>query len=424
VFETEIVAQLAELELLPGKFTTMWTYAGQLPGPSIELSRGDRLIVHFRNELTEPTTIHWHGVRLPNDMDGVADVTQPAVQPGESFDYDFIVPDPGTFWYHSHVHSAAQVGYGLYGALVAADPDEPPELGDALTLLLSDVALDDQGAALPADADGEPATLFGREGNLLLVNGKLNPELQARSGRRQRWRVINAAKSRYFQLGAPAHTFTRIGGDGGLVERPHVSSTVLIGPGERADVLFTFDAVPSSELAVRWIPYDRGYGRTELPANETAFRIHAVDTERSPSPALAPLSRAITSLDTENAREIGIAFTRNDIDGHLTFGVNDVPDWDAPPFTAMLGETQVWTVTNTMQLAHPFHLHGFFFQVLDVDGLVPAVREWKDTVDLPGNGSLRLVVRFDERPGMWMFHCHILDHADAGMAGMLHLHAR
>jgi FtsP/CotA-like multicopper oxidase with cupredoxin domain len=169
IFETTLVAKIVNLEIVPGKVTPVWTYNGLLPGPLIRVAQGDRLIVHFENQLPEPTTIHWHGVRVPNAMDGVPDLTQPAVQPGGTFDYDFIVKDSGTYWYHPHVDSSEQVGFGLYGPIVVSDPDEPAGLGDELVLVVSDMQLTDEGSQAAADAGGDIATLFGREGDTLLV---------------------------------------------------------------------------------------------------------------------------------------------------------------------------------------------------------------------------------------------------------------
>src|SRR5690606_26764539 len=118
VFETHLVARVAEVEILPGIRSEVYTYDGGIPGPAIRAAQGDRVIVHFKNELPEATSIHWHGLRVPNDMDGVPGVTQAEILPGESFSYDFVVPDAGTFWYHPHVRSAAQVGFGLYGSFI------------------------------------------------------------------------------------------------------------------------------------------------------------------------------------------------------------------------------------------------------------------------------------------------------------------
>jgi len=422
IFETTLTAQVVTMQLLPGKTTQVWTYNGLLPGPLIRVPKGDRLIVHLQNQLPEATTIHWHGIRLPNEMDGVPDVTQPAVEPGGSFDYDFVVPDAGTYWYHPHVDSAAEVGYGMYGPIIVTDPDEPTDLGDELVLMLSDMQIGDDGAQDSPDAGGALATLFGREGNTLLVNGKVNPTLVARAGRRQRWRVINAAKSRYFQLGLSGQTFTRIGGDDNFIASPQTSDTIVVTPAQRADVVVDLALAPNTSLPVEWIPYDRGYGSVEYRGRETVFTIRTTSDAVATNPPLPDTSREITPLDISDATAQMMQLTENDRGSQFALGINGVPGSQAQPIMVPFGQTQVWTVKNTIQWAHPFHLHGFFFQVLDVNGTPPSVLEWRDTADVPVNATVRLAVKFDERPGMWMFHCHILDHADAGMMGMVMLH--
>jgi FtsP/CotA-like multicopper oxidase with cupredoxin domain len=422
IFETTLVAKIVNLEIVPGKVTPVWTYNGLLPGPLIRVAQGDRLIVHFENQLPEPTTIHWHGVRVPNAMDGVPDLTQPAVQPGGTFDYDFIVKDSGTYWYHPHVDSSEQVGFGLYGPIVVSDPDEPAGLGDELVLVVSDMQLTDEGSQAAADAGGDIATLFGREGDTLLVNGKVNPTLHARAGRRQRWRIINAAKSRYYQLGLAGQKFTRIGGDDGFIATPQVVDTVVVTPAQRADILLDLSMQPNTTLPVEWIPYDRGFGSTEYRPRATIFTIQTTNEAAQPSPALPAIQREIEPIDLSGATPQLLQLTENDQGGQFALGINGIPGSQAQPIMVPFGDTQLWTVQNTIDWAHPFHLHGFFFQVLDVNGTPPSVLEWRDTADVPVGATVRLAVKFDERPGMWMFHCHILDHADAGMMGMVMLH--
>ena len=203
VVELNLEAHVTPLSLVPAGLTPMWTYDGLLPGPMIRARIGDRVVVHFTNNLAEETTIHWHGLRIPAAMDGM---------PGESsrrwtgrhFDYEFVVPDASTFWYHPHMNAAVQEGNGLYGAFIVDDPAEPAGLGDEVVIVLSDVDLQDDGSLQPADAGGDLGTFFGREGNVLLVNGKVRPTLKARPGLRQRWRFINAAKTRYYQLASRA----------------------------------------------------------------------------------------------------------------------------------------------------------------------------------------------------------------------------
>jgi len=428
VLEVNLEARLGDVELVPGKTTQAWTYDGGVPGPLLRAKVGDRLLVHFKNSLPEPTTIHWHGLRIPAAMDGVPGHSQDAIPPGGTFDYDFVLPDAGTYWYHPHFASAKQVGNGLYGPIIVDDPLEPEGLGDELILVLSDASVAADGALHPADNGGSLGTLFGREGGMLLVNGRINPTIHARAGLRQRWRIINAARSRFFQLSLPGHSFTRIGGDGGFIATPEVSTSLALAAAERADVLVeptktASDVEPSEQaLVLRWTPHDRGFGTAFMRTEEDVLHIEFANEEPAQASPLPELRRLIPELDPASATLVDISLTLNQRDdGTFSMGINGVPSWEAEHVKATLGETQIWSVSNSMAWDHPFHLHGFFFQVLDVNGVAPTVREWKDTANVPVDGKLRFIVNFDARPGMWMFHCHILDHADAGMMGMIRL---
>src|SRR5262245_8051833 len=186
--EINLTARLASVEVGPGKRVNAWTYDGGLPGPLIRARVGNRVVVHFKNELPNGTTVHWHGVRVPIEMDGVPGISQPEIQPGESFTYDFVVRDAGLFWYHPHVMSAAQVGFGLYGPLLVEAPDDGVNIADDQTLVLSDIGFDSRGTLEPADSGGPAGMVFGREGGYLLVNGRRQPSVHARSGAPQRWR--------------------------------------------------------------------------------------------------------------------------------------------------------------------------------------------------------------------------------------------
>jgi FtsP/CotA-like multicopper oxidase with cupredoxin domain len=239
VLEFNLEARVANVTIAPGVTVAAWTYNGMLPGPYIHAKVGDRVIVHFKNSLPEETTIHWHGVRVPNDMDGAPGMTQQPIAPGAEFRYEFVLRDAGTFWYHPHESSSDQLGRGLYGAIVVDDPDDPKAFGDDLVLMLSDMSVDEDSKLLPKDNGGAFGDLFGREGNVLLVNGKVRPQLKARAGKPQRWRVIDAARARYYSFVLPGASFTRIGGDGGLAARSERVSRLVIVPGERADIVYT-----------------------------------------------------------------------------------------------------------------------------------------------------------------------------------------
>jgi FtsP/CotA-like multicopper oxidase with cupredoxin domain len=417
ILEIELESLLADIEILPGVRTPAWTYGGTIPGPLIRAKVGDRVIVHFKNSLPEATSIHWHGVRVGNDMDGVPGVTQDPVAAGGEFRYEFVVRDAGTFWYHPHINSAAQVGWGMYGPLVVEDPNDPPELGDDLVLVLSDMSLNDDGQFQPADSGGKFGDLFGREGSVLLVNGRVMPELKVRAGKQQRWRVINAARARYYSLRVRDHMLTRIGGDNGLAARSEQLYQVVVTPGERADIVFTPSDPPGTTRTVLWAPTDRGYGSLFSRSREPMFDIHTVD-EAPVKPATLPVElRHIEPIDTSGAIEETLEMTIDLSHNDVVMGFNNTPYWQMKPIEARIGETHVWTLRNPTDFAHPFHLHGYFFQVLD-DTRIP---EWKDTVNVAVGEEVRIAIRFDERPGMWMYHCHILDHAEVGMMGQLHV---
>jgi FtsP/CotA-like multicopper oxidase with cupredoxin domain len=418
VVEVDLVARIAEVEVAPGTRVRAWTYNGGLPGPLIRTKVGDQLIVHFANELDEPTTIHWHGVRVPIEMDGVPGISQPEVKKGERFTYDFVVRDASLYWYHPHVMSAAQVGYGLYGALLVEDPTDGVGVADQLTLVLSDIGFDKNGTLEPADSGGSAGMVFGREGASVLVNGRIRPTLRARAGAPQRWRIVNAAKSRFFYLDFDGQPFTVIGQDGGLQERPVALDILLVTPGERLDVVVAPTGAPGSTLTLRAMLYNRGYGSIEYRSVEDLLTVAFTAEPALPKPAPPKVTRTITPPPRLGATPVEMVLTLPPQEaGHSEFRINGVPYWKATPFTAALGETQLWTVKNDTEWDHPFHLHGYFFMVVDEKGQPLGPKVWKDTVNVPMKTTARLLVTFDERPGEWMIHCHILDHAEGGLMG-------
>ena len=416
ILEIHLEAKITNLEILPGTTTPVWTYGGSLPGPLLKAKVGDRLIVHFQNSLPDATSIHWHGLRVPNNMDGVPGVTQNPVPAGGEFTYDFILRDAGTYWYHPHINSAAQVGWGMYGPIVVEDPEDPSVFGDDLVLVFSDMSLDEDGQFLPTDSGGSFSDLFGREGSVMLVNGKVQPRLKVRQGKQQRWRVINAARTRYYTLRYKRRPMVRLGGDNGLAEHSVTVDEIKLVPSERVDFVFTPDDAPGTEDWLRWIPTDRGYGSTFNRFSESIMAIETVDLAPVIPEEIPHDLRPIMPIDISDAKERLIDLTITfPADGSVEMGINGIPYEDVEPIEASVGDTHVWTVRNDTDFNHPFHLHGYFFQVLDDNH----VREWKDSVDIPVNSELKLAVRFDERPGTWMYHCHILDHAEVGMMGQL-----
>ena len=419
ILEIDLAAKVAEVEVAPGLRVKAWTYDGGLPGPLIRAKVGDRVVVHFTNELSEPTTIHWHGVRVPIEMDGVPNISQPEVKTGEAFTYEFVLRDAGLFWYHPHVMSAAQVGFGLYGALQVDDPGDGVGVADELTLVLSDIGFDKRGGLESADSGGPAGQVFGREGQYVLVNGRRHPTLKARAGALQRWRIVNTAKSRFFLLDMDGQPFTTIGTDGGLQERPTEAGTVLVTAGERLDVLVRPTGKPGSTLVLRAMLYNRGYGSVQYRDVEDLLTIEFSKDPPLPKQSLPTIARAIVPPSKDGATRVPVILTLPPAgqDGKSEFRVNGVPYWQAKPFLAKLGETQLWTIHNDTEWDHPFHLHGFFFLPLDEKDEPIRPLSWKDTLNIPMKSHARFLVVFDERPGEWMFHCHILDHAEGGLMG-------
>jgi len=423
IVEIDLTARVADVTIAPGRHVRAWTYNGLLPGPLIRARVGDRLIVHFTNELPDPTTVHWHGVRVPIEMDGVPEISQPPVRRGASFTYDFVLRDAALYWYHPHVMSAAQVGFGLYGALLVEDPSDAVGVDDELTMVLSDIGADGDGTLESPDSGGSAGMVFGREGADVLVNGRKRPVLRARAGAPQRWRIVNAAKSRFFSLELDGQPFTVIGGDGGLQEHSVTTELLLVTPGERVDVIVTPSGPPGSELVLRSMLYNRGYGSVEYRNVEELMTIAFTSELPVPPRALRDVRRTIAHADVATAAPVAVTITLPPVDGkgHSEFRVNGAPYWRGKPLLADLGDTQIWTVKNDTEWDHPFHLHGFFFVVLDDRGQPLRPLAWKDTVNIPMKATARLLVRFDERPGAWMFHCHILDHADGGLMGTVNV---
>ena len=425
IVEIDLTARVADVEVAPGKTVHAWTYDGGIPGPLIRARVGDRVIVHFTNDLPQPTTIHWHGVRVPIAMDGVPEISQPEMKRGERFTYDFVVRDAGLYWYHPHVMAAAQTGFGLYGPLLVEDPDDGVGIADELTIVLSDIGFDRHGVPDSPDSGGPAGMVFGAKVNISSPTARSCRRRCGRDPARLSAGVVNAAKSRFFLLDLDGQAFYVIGRDGGLQERPERMDALLVTPGERADVIVTPTGRAGGTLTLRAELYNRGYGSVEYRVPEEVLTIAFSDEPALKNATLPAPHRDIAAPALDGAARVDIVLTLPPAgpDGKSEFHVNGVPFWKAQPFAARVGDTQIWTVKNETKFAHPMHLHGFFFLPLD-EALRPIrPMAWRDTLSVPIDGTIRFLVRFDERPGLWMFHCHILDHADGGLMGHVHLTA-
>ena len=407
VVTVDLDAREIEWEFTPGRPTRAWGFNGQVPGPTIEAQVGDVLEVRLTNRLSEPTAIHWHGLRVPAPMDGTDSVQRP-VAPGDSFSYRFRLLDAGTFWYHPHVNETVQLERGLYGALIVRGPNEP-ELDAERVLVLDDVQLDREGQITPPGGLRERHD--GRQGSTRLVNGKQEPELTMAAGQIERWRIVNASSARYVQLSIGGRPFTVVGTDGGLIERPVAVNEILVPPADRVE-LAVGPFAEGETLTVESIAYDR---RSIAKAKTERFATLRVGPA-APSRARIPEQlREITPLVTgpvTPTREVHLGF-KYSLRRGFDFVINKEPHHRDRP--VKVGELQVWDVFNDTMMDHPFHLHGFFFQVVEVNGEAPAFRSWEDTINIPPKSRARIAWLPDDRPGEWMYHCHILEHHASGM---------
>lgn len=416
VVEVELSAVEAMHTYRDGQLTPVYAYNAQVPGPAIQARVGNRVIVHFNNHLPESTTIHWHGMRVPNEMDGTPH-TQVVVAPGGSFVYDFVVQDAGNYWYHPHYNSSQQIERGLMGPLVVHEA-EAPAFDAERVVFLDDVRLSTSGRVSPFQASGMDL-MHGRSGNTLLTNGMQTPPVvSARAGRRERWRLFNGSNARTMLLTVEGAVFQIIGTDGGLLPQPHVVDQVELAVGQRFDLDVMFTAAPLEQVKlVSHVPV--------LDANDNVvlqpipvFTVQLTDEAPQEIPVVVASGPALPALPADLTPARSVVLSGEAVNGVVQFSINghvwpDVEHWEVNQGTDL-----VVRITNDLGMEHPFHVHGQFFQVLGRRGQQePGL---KDTVLLGGSESVDVVIHFSN-PGQWMYHCHINEHAEAGMMGHLNV---
>jgi len=385
-----------------------WSYNGVVPGPVIEARQGDTLVVRLTNRLDESTTIHWHGLRLPAPMDGTQDV-QKVVAPGECFEYRFALPDAGTFWYHPHTNETVQLERGLYGVLVVRGGEEPVVDEDRV-LVFDDVRLDRRGSI--AEPGGVMEKHNGRQGNVRLLNGRVRPTLDVAAGQIERWRLVNVSSARYVNFSLSGVPFRIIGSDGGLIESPVEATEVQLAPADRVEIVVGPFAA-GQEIDIQSLR-TTGF-RSRQPLTYGAVQVGEARPSIASIPATLRTIAPLAGTDAPATREVSLGGWPSLRRG-WDFMVNGDRHHHGDP--VRVGELQVWEIVNKTPMDHPFHLHGFFFQVLTVNGETPEYRSWEDTVHVPPLGRVKIAWLPDDRPGPWMAHCHILEHHAAGM--MMH----
>ncbi len=465
--ELALAAEPGEVRIMPGRPTSVWRFSGRVIsgpassidqssgsylGPTIRLRRGQKVRIRFSNRLPDPSIVHWHGLDVPQDADGHPRLAVPG---GAEYVYEFEVTNrAGTYWYHPHPHmqTGPQVYRGLAGVLIVSDEEESalglPD-GDAeLLCVLQDRRFDDgnQLVYLAAMMDG----VTGFLGDRVLVNGLPDASWKLET-RAYRVRVLNGSNARIYKLAWSDGTpMTVLGTDGGLLERPVVQRAVTLAPAQRADVWLDLSGRSvGTKLELRSESFElsdagvamggrgmgmggrgagMGAGAMALGAPVTLVRVEVARQVRS----TARLPERLGTFSPEWQPAAGAPLRRVPLDFRAmqwflagrTFAMNDVADDE----TVAAGSTHHWELVNAggpmgMQMAHPIHLHGAQFRVLrrSGGGAANTLREglvdggWMDTVLVLPDESVRIQVTFSRHPGLFLYHCHILEHEDMGM---------
>ncbi|AFY30444.1 multicopper oxidase family protein [Cyanobium gracile] len=445
VADLELVAQ-ATRGTLPGSPPELLTYNGRSPGPLLEVNAGDRVRLRLRNELKQPTNLHFHGLHIPPT--GTADNVFLSVPPGGSFSYAFTLAKDhpaGLFYVHPHQHglSADEVFGGLRSALVVrGDLDRIPEVAAASETVL--VLKDFASASGQGEAGQGMGRMLGREGPLLTVNGELNPDLSIPSGGLLRLRLLNASNARIYRLALEGHSLVLIATDGGAIATPQALDELLLAPGERADVLVQGNQAPGSYRLLN-LPYQRsghmGMGQVADAPQTLATLNYAGSVATLPLPktlipvAALPQPELTRRFSLAHAMGMGMGMGMGGMQhgmggmgaggmggGGMGFVINAQPfDPDRIDTRVALGSTEDWLIVNDDVMDHPFHLHVNPFQVISRAGRPEAQRRWKDTVLVKAGEEVRIRVTFRDFPGRTVYHCHNLDHEDLGMMGVLQI---
>ncbi|TDT72715.1 FtsP/CotA-like multicopper oxidase with cupredoxin domain [Litoreibacter halocynthiae] len=382
----------------------MLGFNGSWPGPEIRLRQNDRLRVRVVNELENGTILHWHGIRLPNAMDGVNVLTQDAIPPGRSFDYDFKVPDAGTFWYHSHYMSVEQVSRGMFGPLIVEEID-PPDVDQDITVMLFDVLLDADGQ-FETEFEPEQFATAGRIGNIMtpfVSTGKV------RLGERLRLRVINPAPDRIFNIRLDGVNGKIVALDGMPLTQLQPMENLTLAPGQRVDIIG--DVLGNVSII------------ESTDTDETELVRIPIDGERKPREGeVLPLPKSslprpgLVTYEADLEMQGGAGGMAHG--GFGTWAFNDTSGLpDKPLVSVPRGDTVRLRLINNTAFPHGIHLHGHHFWETTTDGKPTYLRD----TTLLAAGETREILCVLDNPGSWLLHCHMLSHQVDGMATWLYV---
>ncbi|MDA9557438.1 multicopper oxidase family protein [Vibrio sp.] len=422
----DLTAEPASAELVPGHQTNVLGFNGQIPAPTIRCRQGQKVTIRFTNKLNEPTTIHWHGLRIPIAMDGVPILSQPPIMPGETFVYEFTPPDAGTFWYHPHMNSVVQLGMGLVG-LIIVEEAEPVHFDEEHNVMLKHWHVDKQGQWKELMVPRMSARM-GTPGEWSSVNGVHEPIYQLKQGATTRLRIANVDNTITYPIAIEGAEAWIIAIDGNPIKIPYRISTKSphkIGPGMRVDVGLIAPKA-GTRVSVRQMK-----GKFPFPLCD--FEVFTSNLPSGQTLPQLPLN-PVPDVDLDNATVLNYLFewegavTPADKLGKAVYNfwlINkrawegmSKEDMPAPLSRLELGKTYIFNLKNVTQYHHPIHIHGHTFLVLELDGKKLDEPFHTDTVLLGKNGSAKAAFVADN-PGRWMYHCHVIEHLKTGLMGYI-----
>lgn len=419
-----LTAAPTSIQLAPSEYasTPVWAYNDKTPGPLLRYRQGETLNRLLVNNLPQPTTIHWHGIRLPNGMDGVPNMTQaPVATDGGQFRYVFDLPDAGTYWYHPHAKSEEQLGRGLYGPLIIDEKDQAAwqldsGVEDDQVLILDDWRLTQTAALAEPFGNRHDRSHGGRIGNWVTANGVAEWRYPVYAGKRFRLRLINTANARIFSLRSEGLRAWIVALDGMPLADPTAVDQILLGPAQRVDLVVDITASAGEAMLISE-ERDGGYALATFPINEAAT---AAPPGSKPAPLPTNTVPAISNLASAKTVDLlmeggamggAASLTREMIDAGMFWTFNGKAHMQIDPLVvAERGESVRIRMNNQTRWPHSMHLHGHHFQRVQPNGLGPL----RDTI-LMEPGEAFDIAFVADNPGDWMFHCHMLGHQAAGM---------
>jgi len=410
--EFQLSAQIAKTEFIEGKETDTYGYNGNYLGPVIRVRKGDEVSIKVKNNLNEETTVHWHGLEVDGENDGGP---HSRIRPGETWNPKFTVTQPAsTLWFHPHLlHKTGEQVYKGLAGLFYVDDDVSDNLNLPNEYGVNDIPLVIQDKKLDANGRfeyrlGMHDVMMGLQGGTILVNGAVNPYLEVPRGK-MRFRLLNGSNARIYELlFSNNQNFYQVASDGGLLEQPVEMTKLVLSPGERAEIIVDFSMFKDGDTF-------------ELTNQGTEFMKFMVTGKKQQDFNIPNQLTKIERIDSSKAVK-----TRKFIFQGMGSNVNingKQMDMERMDEYLTLNTTEIWEISNESTgmmggMAHPFHAHGVQFQILDRDGKQPPANEsgWKDTILVYPGEKVRAIATF-KYPGIFMYHCHILEHEDAGMMG-------